>query len=664
MAINTASDATLLSLHVEVTRAATEVGVTAPRHDDDGEKLVTATSVTQGNSISRNPIALMSRKDATACQTTMHAAVASPRHTDSNEHGHVSRDADDNKIDTVKPGSKDEPPVEARKPLLSATNTVMRDMSSHTARPQPRRARETWKTRKIDNVEAIGTKGPLLARRTTGVDSLPLEILCEIFSLAIADASARWASSRKCYEEAELLMKVCERWKDIILGNGTFWSNIVVSGVTPDFVAEIIRRSGKSTPLSIRGNLVSDRDADAKKIEYILRESNRIRLLDLEISTGNLRKLGAGEGMPKLEELRLTRIVGTDEGGDDESIDLGGLQSTRLHKLSLCNVSFKSYEPLLSDATTDLILDNPMVVLSTDDLLGTLDTVPNLRSLEILSSIDARPVSPHDVISLTRLERISVDPIEVEDVRFLGYIRTPQLKQADLSILSKDDETVLPGIMELIAPIVSQAERENGFHACRFRARDEFSLELEFGRNLEAFEECASRPIVHLDFDNLHLQENFLPTITEALGESLSAVHDLQIVDGECATATREDWAALFEHMPEVRTLRLHDRSARVVPLDFMGAENVPALFPKLESAIVRGGTRKQLLRLFKHCDNAHINNLTISDVADVTRGDIDSLAHIAHNISWDGMDIKVQTGGERLPAIDGQTEREKEESA
>ncbi|EPQ50688.1 hypothetical protein GLOTRDRAFT_133791 [Gloeophyllum trabeum ATCC 11539] len=639
MAINTASDATLLSLPVEVTRAATEVGVTAPRHDDDGENHSRRTSMTQADSNSKKPIALKSTEDATACQTTMTAAVASPRHTDSHDQRHTN-DTEQNKPTEVKPESEGEIPVKARKPLSSATNTVARDVSGHSARPQPRKAR---KARKIDNVEDTGAKeGSLSARRATGVESLPAEVLCEIFALAIADASARWESSRKCYEEAELLMKVCERWKDIIMGNGTFWSNVVVSGVTPDFVAEIIRRSGKSTPLSVRGNLVSDSEADAKKIEYILRESKRIRLLDVEISTGNLQKLGAGEGMPKLEELRLTRIVGSGEGGDDDLIQLGGLQSTRLKNISLRNVSFKSYEPLLSDAATDLILDNSMVVLTTDDLLRTLDAVPSLRSLEVLSSIDARPVSPHPVISLSNLERIAADPIEVEDVRFLGYIRTPRLTQADFSILSKDDETVLPGIVELIAPIVNQAAGDNSFHACRFRARDKYSLELDFARKMGDFDRSPNTPIIHLEFDNMQLKENFLPKIKDYLGDSLSAVRDLKIVDGEYATGTRNDWTALFEQMPEVRTLRLHDRTARVVSSGSLEAGD-PAIFPKLESVTVAGSTRGRLLRLFKHRDNARrMNNLTISDVADVTRGDIDSLADIAHNISWDGMVIKL----------------------
>ncbi|EPQ50694.1 hypothetical protein GLOTRDRAFT_133796 [Gloeophyllum trabeum ATCC 11539] len=371
------------------------------------------------------------------------------------------------------------------------------------------------------------------------------------------------------------------------MGNGTFWSNVVVSGVTPDLVAEIIRRSGKSTPLSIRGNLVTDRDADLKKIEYILRESNRIRLLDLEISTGNLRKLGAGEGMPKLEELRLTRIVGSGEGGDDDLLELGGLQSTRLKK-------------------------------------------------------------------------ITVDPIEVEDVRFLGYIRTPRLTQANFSILSKDDETVLLGIVDLVAPIVNQAVKDNSLHACRFRARDKYSLELDFARKMGDFDRSPNTPIIHLEFDNMQLKENFLPTIKDYLGESLSAVRDLKVVDGEYTTGTRNDWTALFEQMPEVRTLRLHDRSARVVPSDFLGARDVPALLPKLESMIMRGSTRRRLLRLFKHRDNARqLKYLTISDVADVTRGDLDSLAHIAHNISSDGVDIKLQVREEHSREGGGMSEKE-----
>ncbi|EPQ50711.1 hypothetical protein GLOTRDRAFT_133813 [Gloeophyllum trabeum ATCC 11539] len=517
----------------------------------------------------------------------------------------------------------------------------------------PPQGEEQPQSSDVSHVLEAETKCIWPGTNLAGVTVLPVETLCQIFSVTIDEARERvWplAPDPRFYDSIQTLMAVSKSWRNMILGSPTLWSTVLLDGIKPSAVALIISRSGKSTPLSVQGKFIDgdgNEDANSRKLKLVLRESHRIRKLYLEVSDKYLRMLGSGKGMPKLEELTLTRTLSRSLAVSRKLPSLRALRSPRLQNIALYDVPFRAYQVLLSGNVQDLTLITDITpLLSTDDILSSLRSVPNLRSLTMLAAVKSKEVRWPQPVVLPKLEELEIEPNEVVDVKFLDYIGAPKLTSVNCHILSpfSSDDTEVAKITDLLAPLVNQIARYRDFRRCEIRKPDEYNMGVELINPRAVSNPTMKKEGLYFSVDHLE-QAKILGVLTSFDG-SLNRVTDLMIREGASPPEATDAWHNLLNLMAEVRTLHIHGRDLAAIPSGFIhNEEGAPRrILPVVESITVEGvskmeGSINHLLRLFQHRGNAkHRINLRIVNAIDIAQSDVDSLDTLVENVYWDGV--------------------------
>ncbi|KZT19165.1 hypothetical protein NEOLEDRAFT_989501 [Neolentinus lepideus HHB14362 ss-1] len=485
-------------------------------------------------------------------------------------------------------------------------------------------------------------------------DKLPVEILLKIMKLYVEDISE--TEPHPNHYGWLQITHVCRRWRDASLEDLSFWQNISLYNmdVADALVKRTLKGTGeeaRQTSLSIEGRVLTGDLETRRKLDLIAGNAARISSLDLTASTDFFLRLGqqSGPHMAQLRELILEREVDNHAGGSNDDQLLDVFLGSPLTKLRLRNFAFPVFEPLLSSTIRNLALDGEYLEVTTQEVLMTVNKLPELRYLFINASFGrsmaaVAAVDPAATIKLLALEELRLSVNSVEDAKFLTSIDAPHLRFAEFDIDCSEEDSIEP-VIQLITPLLPEPSARGLCRAARFEARNFDCLDLRFAKGLpDALTTSSQEEGVHIVWRSLSW-----PSSSKALHAmkvhfkySLKAIEDLSIADGEYDYCAVSAWYMLFKLMNGVQTLHLEGRAIDTMRYG-LGFDTQKGtyriLFPDLRKVTLdsiqfrppqpQGGTPfiQDLLRSFQHrADAQSINNLTILHAVNLRQKDIDRL--------------------------------------
>jgi len=270
------------------------------------------------------------------------------------------------------------------------------------------------------------------------VDHFPSEILSAIFLLVKQLASSVHHRSGVARVNTEIktlteLSGVCRSWRQVVLGDGTLWTDVPIDTARPDcteLLRSVLRRSKQST-VSVTASIflsTTDQGTIKEVMKIVAESSSRIGSLVLDIDSAFL----LGEWTPPAPALRRLRInnrgpcstLTTMFGGQIpqlESLTLSGFTRCPAGFLgSLKYLSLKlppAHPPVLTTRVVDLLAAAPNIeTLSLTSFLFMIEdsppslkaTLPRLRNA-LLRRCDNISILPHIVIPEEAELHISVD---------------------------------------------------------------------------------------------------------------------------------------------------------------------------------------------------------------------------------------------------------------
>ncbi|RPD53904.1 hypothetical protein L226DRAFT_226668 [Lentinus tigrinus ALCF2SS1-7] len=277
------------------------------------------------------------------------------------------------------------------------------------------------------------------------IHQLPEEILIRVFRESLVESHIRstrsdaWTHVGECHltlgnRVRAAAMMVCKYWHTLISGTPVLWSTIIVRG-NIKWLKLSLSRSG-SVPIDVR---LSKRELLISALPILSSYSDRMRMLHFanlkEVDILPLKSFLSKSNFPQLEELGLHGMA---FGGDVIAFSLDK-ECPSLHTLRLSNAFVSLDCPLISTLhaldLSSLGLHPNMEALSLDSFLAALEkctslqnlrfdwslpyrwngqsgrvlTLPNLRSLRIISPTLCEPANEEVLFTFLRHLRLPLD---------------------------------------------------------------------------------------------------------------------------------------------------------------------------------------------------------------------------------------------------------------
>ena len=266
------------------------------------------------------------------------------------------------------------------------------------------------------------------------ISRLPVEILCNIFSLSIRLTPESWTN----------FSQVSQHWRSLALSAAKLWNNIPLR--YPRWAQEMLIRS-KMAKLTLRGDFPFE-TPNPKTIETIrscLCEMNRIEAIEItyRIPRSPLKEFfqDLPKSAPQLHTLRMADYSHPLPGaifsiGEDFLYDTGRLRCVELID---CRISWDS--PLLTGLTrlTLEIQDSLKENSSINQFLHALQRMPALTDLRLKDSIpdDSEGPSTYPVVDLPCLRVLNISSGVGALTAVLRHITFPQSAVLDLTCKEK-----------------------------------------------------------------------------------------------------------------------------------------------------------------------------------------------------------------------------------
>ncbi|KAI0676051.1 hypothetical protein C8Q78DRAFT_1007883 [Trametes maxima] len=318
--------------------------------------------------------------------------------------------------------------------------------SHHVPLPAARKALEdeiaAHEQRIIDIKTRLNTM-TLIAR-------LPPELLSEIF-LHVAKAAfnsglgeALYAPYRPSHYGASRfyawvqVTHVCRNWRMVALNTPRLWGHIVL---TRKPVVDAILARSKKAPLLVRASIRSSGDDKAKLLEEIMRESQRLKELNLSGPARFVQEI-----CPKITEPAhyLESMVLSDSdsgtygyGVGDTSLPVTLFQgmAPRLRNLEVRRLVFGWNNPVFSSSITRLVLigrfDSQSLLGTFDHILSALEVMSNLKILDLDNAIPRLPADastlpkPERAITLPKLRRLTLMANTLDCANLVNHLSLP-----------------------------------------------------------------------------------------------------------------------------------------------------------------------------------------------------------------------------------------------
>lgn len=223
------------------------------------------------------------------------------------------------------------------------------------------------------------------------VDDLPPEILSTFFVLAkrLATQGERRSSVARVTAEVKALIelsRVCKRWRQVILGDGTLWTDVPADAAKPccqNLLRTVLQRSKQST-ISVTASLILSATNQATvtgAMGAIADSSNRIEDFTLDIDS-TLPLEGCSSPAPALRKLRINNRGPCAHLTMMFSGHIPQLESLTLSGFTGCPVGFLGN---LKHLALKLPLTHPPIL--TTAIVTLLEAAPKIESLSLVSFI-------------------------------------------------------------------------------------------------------------------------------------------------------------------------------------------------------------------------------------------------------------------------------------
>ncbi|KAF7357526.1 hypothetical protein MSAN_01348900 [Mycena sanguinolenta] len=285
------------------------------------------------------------------------------------------------------------------------------------------------------------------------IRTLPVELLSEIFDLAIEDPTH--------VEDAHRISQICSDWRQVAHSTPRLWSRPVRVDLDneEDVVDGWRAWMARSTPLPVDISLIPGHTSDASILEIVLEVAPRWRSLQVEDEDGTVplwmvRQLSECR-LDSLEELSLGIIV----YNYANPTPILFTNVPRLRKLGLFNPDFPTEIDLPWTQLTDLTLHSRML----DATFEVLAQCPNLisASLNVLGWSALPDVGPNIPVLFNQLRSLHLF-FSVELAPF-DYLSTPALQELHLDSFGTRWTEAHLTAFQLRAPDITSLEFSDSF---------------------------------------------------------------------------------------------------------------------------------------------------------------------------------------------------------
>ena len=278
------------------------------------------------------------------------------------------------------------------------------------------------------------------------IDILPDEVLLEMFDFNM-DMYPFYGI--KTHAEAwQTLVHVCRRWRSLVLGSPRRLNLRLYC--TPSTPAKDNLDVWPALPLIIEG--IVDISTTSENIISALGQSDRVRQVDLQLSSRNLERVLAAMQVPfpELTRIQLLFLLSDDETPPVIPDSFLGGSATRLQSLQLLGIPFPGLPKLLSSATHLVYLELSNLphsgYISPEAMVDLLSVLSRLSgfSLEFQSaysrpSRESRGLPPLNRFILPVLNKFRFKGVTDYLEEFVTRIDIPQLDEIDITFFSRID---------------------------------------------------------------------------------------------------------------------------------------------------------------------------------------------------------------------------------
>ena len=508
------------------------------------------------------------------------------------------------------------------------------------------------------------------------VSQLPVEVLSLVFLCLLDHPEGLFSTPSTA--PLRKISHVCRYWRAVAVGCSMLWTCIEVAGVHPDWTAEMLRRSKKST-ISFKASLFnpSRHAIDACKLVFV--QADRIGEIhvrgDHKTITRILKPLNGSA--PRLTSL-VVENSGWRAGADSVFLSSCLLQdgAPQLKRIELRKCAVPWDAPFLRscrDIHTFLVEGPEFAQPALPELFDVLKCMPRLRSLRLDNIVSATNHStlPDDTaLPLPELQHLTIGGATYDIASLLTRTTFPSSTTVSLRCICSDKPNELAALVAALSPSSSESISRLPIHAFHISCDAvQLSILAKPGSRLsedearwDSSEQGSTSLTLVAGPDHLHTSAT-INTIAQAF--SLKAVEALLLDDKEglLDTATSR---ALLERMPRLATLHTrHDAAAYVVSALALPAgsdRGVPA--PHLETLVLEEvdmnwafGALPFMHALqeaqFVRCGYGRfVDELRIQRCMNIGPSDVAVLNHLFADVEWDRFEAYVSesTGSEGWP--------------
>ncbi|TFK60992.1 hypothetical protein BDN72DRAFT_863950 [Pluteus cervinus] len=265
-----------------------------------------------------------------------------------------------------------------------------------------------------------------------GINRLPVEIICQLFSLAICESNLDESSVMTLR-----LTWVCIHWRRIAMGYTKLWTSITIA--RPECLAHFIALSQKS-PLTVA--LTDIVTADLPFLQILFKCSSRIANLQVHTALEN-----AQLSLWELFDMDQLRPQTHPLSGTLDSLDLDNISffvgvfpfnpPQQSLKLARCAFTF-DYLFQLSPTLTNLDIASPFCPLRHTDVIKQLAHLPAIESITFSDALSRAPdesaiPAQTSLVNLkTLVIRASTPKCMDAAYRFLAHLDLPNIQSVQL----------------------------------------------------------------------------------------------------------------------------------------------------------------------------------------------------------------------------------------
>lgn len=511
---------------------------------------------------------------------------------------------------------------------------------------------------------------------------LPVEVLSSIFTYLLETPKDLFTTPRS--RDVLWATHVCRHWRQVALDCSALWTRIQVQCTHPDWTAEMLRRSKRSS-VSLRAKIYDPPSHTIRAVQLVLAQMGQVDEMHLSGDSKSIASLLDGVTMaaPRLTSLIVTNAnwrAHADILRLNPSFLGGGAPLLQRLELQKCSVDWDA--PLFQTFSNirTLQVDGAAARQSTlPQFLHVLETAHQLEKLHLAGVIPTTPGPAtfiEQTIPLNQLRRLFLGGTTSDVAALLSHITVPHTCSLSLRCVSSDkpDETTL--LSDALSAHLSSAGRPAiralhasldavHMHICA-RTRDAL---IETEELWDTAEPGAVYLVLAAGPEHLHTPA-VLRTALQALPLRGAARMLLDDHEGLLDLAGARD---VLQRMPGLVHLHARHDAASYLPLalatpradDAAAHDRREVLAPQLETLVLEevdgnwtvDGTPFLHALQEAQCVRTHygqpIDALHIAHCVNVGKRDVGTLCHLFTEVDWDSFEVFV-TDGDSVHDSDG----------